>query len=170
MARKFQKYLRGAIEENTAFGALGGESVNKTDMDSVVNERTYVSSMKAVWGLSNFTPVASCGPIVVGIAHSDYTATEITEWINQSGSWNETNLVGQEIGRRKIRIVGTFDTPDAATDSVVLNDGKPISTKLGWILNQGQTLAVFVFNTGTASVATTTPTVHTDGHANLWPK
>ncbi len=168
--RKFRRYLRGAVEENTPFGSLGAGSLVKVNMDSVVNERTFVSSVVAQWGLSNHTPTANAGPYTVGIAHSDYSATEILEYLNQSASWNETDQIGQEIAKRKIKRVGTFPTPLALADSVVLNDGKAIRTKLGWILTQGQTLAVWVQNVGSASVTTTTPQIETNGYANLWPQ
>jgi len=168
--RRFQKYLRGAIEENLSIGALNTRVAVKLNFGSVVNERTYVSSVKGTWTMSEFTKGAGRGPIEVGLAHSDYTATEILEYLTQSGSWNETDLVSQEIAKRKIRRVGVFEAPDAANEDAVLNDGKAIHTKCGWIMNQGQTLALWGFNSGSVALATTTPRIRILGHANLWPK
>ena len=175
MARKrgtgrFRRYLRGNVDERISFGGLGALGLNKQNFDSVVNERTYVSSIRATWTLDGYTPTQNAGPIVCGVCHSDYSAAEVLAWFTATGSWNETDLIAKEVANRKIRIVGTFPTPDAATDAVVLNDGKAILTKLGWILSQGQTLAQWVYNSGSQSVAITTPDVRATGHANLWPK
>ncbi len=56
----------------------------------------------------------------------------------------------------------------AANQQIVLNDGKPIKTKLNWILQEGQTLAFVGYNMGSVQVQTTTPDVRILGHANLW--
>ncbi len=168
--RRMGKYLRGSIDEDLDLGTLGTKDVVLAAFDETVNERTLVSSIVLTWTLSNFTPIASAGPILVGVAHGDYTAAQIEEYIENTGSWNEGSMIGQEQANRKIRRVGIFDTPDAATDSSVLNDGKSIKTKLNWILNQGETLNQWAYNLGTAALATTDPRVHMAGHANLWPR
>jgi len=156
--RRMGRYIRGNIDENLGLGT------------ETVNERTLVTSIIASWSLSNWTPAEGRGPVVVGVAHSDYTDPEIEAYIENTGSWNEGSKVEQEIGRRKIRRVGQFDIPSGATVSAVLNDGKPIRTKLNWILNQGQTLRYWAYNQGTLAIATTIPDVRLQGHANLFPK
>ncbi len=168
--RRMGKYIRGTIDEDLDLGTLGTKVVISAVMDETVDERMLISSIVAAYTISNWTPVASAGPILVGIAHSDYTDAEIEAFLETTGSWNEVDLVQQEVSKRKIRRIGIFDTPDAATDSAVLNDGKAVKTKLNWILGQGQTLRVWAYNLGTASVATTVPRIHVAGHANLWPR
>ncbi len=106
---------------------------------------------------------------MVGVAHPDYTSAEIEEWIENLGSWEEANMVQQEIGRRRIRRVGVFEDPDDPTSAVVLNDGKPIRTKCGWMLTTGQGLRMWAYNMGLVALATTDPNVHIEGHCNLWP-
>ncbi len=129
-----------------------------------------MSSIKGAWSLSEFSNNAGDGPITVGIAHSDYTSAEIEEFIENAGSWDEGDLVQQEVAKRKIRIVGTFDKGDLGTvDTAVLNDGKALTTKLGWILNAGQTCSIWVYNNGSSPLDTTDPQLFVKGHANLWP-
>ncbi len=168
--RSMGRYLRGTINEGGALGTLGAKVAVGTVFDETVNERTRVTSIEAIYTLSNYTPIALAGPILIGIAHSDYSDAEIEEWIETTGSWNEGDLVQLEVAGRKIRRIGVFDTPDAVTDSAVLNDGKPIKTKLNWILNQGQGLKQWAYNTGQVALATTDPIVSIDGHANLFPQ
>ncbi len=168
--RRMGRYIRGNVDEELALTALATKDVVGSVFDETVNERTWVSSVKATWSMANFTPIANAGPIIVGVAHGDYTDAEIEEWLESTGQWNEGNLVAQEISKRKIRQVGSFETPDDAADIVVLNDGKPINTKCGWILLQGQTLRLWAYNSGSANVATTAPAVTINGHANLWPR
>ncbi len=169
--RKFRRYLKGNVDELISLGALPARDLAKQDFDEAVNERTFVSSMKALWVMDDFTEGTDIGPIMVGVAHSDYTDAEIEAFIENVGSWDEGDLVNQEIAKRKIRIVGTFAWVDStASGQVALNEGRKIHTKLGWILNQGQTLSLWGYNLGQAPVATTVPNVHCEGHANLWPQ
>ena len=164
------KYLRGNVDESALLTSLAGEDVTETVFDDSVIERTFISSMVAAWSLSNFTPVTDCGPIMVGVAHNDYSAADIENWIENSGAWDEGDLVSQELAKRKIRMVGIFPIPASAAETVVLNDGQPIRTKLGFILNAGLTLNLWCYNLGTATVQTTVPKVRCQGWANLWPK
>ncbi len=164
------RYIRGGVNEQLNLGVLGSEDLAKADFDEVVNERTLVSSLVATFTVAEWTPGAGDGPILVGIAHSDYSDAEIEAFIEMTDSWDEGNLVEQEIAKRKIRKIGIFESPGGATEGVVLNDGEPIKTKLNWILLQGQTLALWAYNMGSSAFAGTTPIVHCEGHANLFPK
>ncbi len=168
--RKYRRYIRGAITETVSLGTLGAGVVIAADMTEVVNERTFVSSVVATWSLGEFTPATDDGPITVGLAHSDYTAAEIEAWIENTGGWNEGNKVSQEIAKRKIKIVGTFEIETSATGINVLNDGRPIKTKLNFVLLQGQTVKIWARNDGQSALAATDPDVTVQGHANLWPQ
>ena len=167
---RFRRYIRGNVDETLTAAALAPQALASAVFDESVVERTFVSSLIASWSLSGVTPAAGDGPLLVGIAHQDYTDAEIEAFIEATGSWSEADLVAQEVSKRKIRIVGTFAVPADALETVVLNDGKPIRTKLGWILTTGQSLDLWAYNLGSSAFATTTPTVHVQGHANLWPR
>ncbi len=167
--RKFRRYLRGSLNEQLDIGTLAANTLVGLIGSGVVNERTLISSVVALHTLANVTPGADIGPLRVGIAHSDYTDAEIEAWIENTGSWNEGNKVSQEIAKRKIKQIGVFDVPASATQIAVLNDGKPIKTKLNWILLQGQSIRIWAFNDGSAAFATTAPDYDVTGHANLWP-
>jgi len=170
--KRFRKYIRGAIDKAFALGTLAGNTLVSATFDGVVNERTFISSVKALYAMDEFTSATDDGPIIIGLAHSDYTDAEIEAWVENTtaGSWDEGNLVAQEIGRRKIRRVGVFEDAIGGTGSLVLNEGRMITTKCGWILLQGQTVRVWAYNAGSSALATSDPTVHVQGHANLWPR
>ncbi len=164
------KYIRGSVDEQLAVSTLAGQTLIGQDFDETVNERMLISSIVATYSLRLVTPINDLGPLLVGIAHGDYTDAEIEAYIEASGSWDEGDLVQQEIMKRKIRRVGLFEQPQNATQAVVLNDGRMIKTKLNWILLQGQTLRVWAYNTGQATFATTNPEVNVNGHVNMWPR
>ncbi len=148
-------------------GTLGAETAISVAVTDVVEQPTRCSSVKAVYSMNNFTTAAQKGPITVGVCHADYTNAEIEEWIENTGSWSQSDLVQQEVAGRKIRIVGQFPSP-SGLGSQTLNDGKPITTKLNWLLLTGATLKFFWYNEGSGALDTTDPTVHVNGHANLW--
>ncbi len=164
------KYIRGSIDEQLSLTTLAARTLVGAVFDETVNERTLVSSIVASWSLRNASPASDVGPVLVGIAHSDYTDAEVEAYIEASGTWDEGDKIQQEIMKRQIRQVGTLRVLEAATLQSRLADGRMIKTKLNWILNQGQTLRVWAYNLGQAAFATTVPVVDVQGHANLWPR
>ncbi len=143
-----------------------------TNVTDTLDEKAWLSSCVLTWSLSELTLAANQGPIMVGVAHSDYTAAEIEEWVENTSSWEQGNKVQQEIARRKIRRVGTFLTEGNLGEVVrgILNDGKPIRTRCGWGLITGQTLKIWSYNLGSVALAGTAPDVNAEGHCNLWPQ
>ncbi len=166
----FRRYLRGQFNDAVSLGTLAGGVLISDVLSDTVTEKAYCSSARATWTMDNYTKANNDGPILVGWAHSDYTDSEIEAWVENQGSWEETDQIGQEVGRRKCRLVGAFDAPIDPASTARLNDGKPITTKLGWMLTTGQTLRQWAYNSGSSALATTDPTVRVQGHANLWPK
>ena len=167
--RRFRRYMKGIIRKDGSIGALGPDSLVAFDLNDSVTETAWLSSVRAIWGLSQYTTGADDGPVMCGLAHSDYTATEIEEWVENLGSWEQGDLRTQEIGRRKIRMVGQFENPEGINLATTLNQGKAITTKCGWMLSTGQTVKLWAYNMGTSTL-TGTPLLNVNGHANLWPK
>ncbi len=156
------RYVKGAIEHEMAIGALASKDVIAALLTEVVTERTRINSVRATYTMREST--VQEGPIVVGIAHSDYNSAEIEEWIENTGSWGEGDLVAQEIGKRKIKQVGVFDLSGVVNE---LNDGLPIYTRCGWILTTGQTIRTWAYNQDESSPITTGSDLMMLGHANL---
>ncbi len=165
------RYIRGNIDIAQLLGTLAARTAIEASTDTVI-DRTLVSSVVATYSLANMTVGANDGPIEVVVAHSDYTLAEVEEFLELGTSWNETDLIDKEVQSRKIRRIAVFDTPasSGAGGAYVINDGKPIKTKLNWIMTNGQGLNYFLYNMGTSALATTDPTVFIRGHANLWPR
>ncbi len=164
--------MSGVINAELTLSAIATKAANRAEFPDQVTERCWLSSIDAIWTLSNYTPAADAGPLLVGIMHSDYTVAELEEFIENVNSWNQGDLVQtREIGRRFIRQIGIFETPADATVSVRLNDGKSIHTKCGWMLNTGETLDVWIYNLGGASIdGTTAPNLAGRGTAHLWKR
>ncbi len=162
-------YLKGTVDETLALSTLAAKTLVSTILDDTVTEKTRISSIEASWSMSEFTIAAGDGPIVVGVAHSDYTDAEIEAVIETTGSWSQGDKVQQEIANRLVRIVGVMEAAAGGTiGAAVLNDGNPIKTKLNWSLITGQTLKLWAYNTGTSALATSDPQVKIYGHANLF--
>ncbi len=161
--RRRRSYVRKLrVSESSGLGTLGAASMFTQDFDDVVSEKMFLLSLEATWGLAEHTP--DQGPITVGIAHSDYTTAEISEWFLATNNWDTGNLVAQEFAKRKIRQVGQFAGALAQSQ---LNDGEMIKTPLKFIVETGQTLQVWAFNHDT-SVLTTGTNIITDGQ--VWAK
>jgi len=161
------RYLRGRVDESLQLGTLASNTLISNTWDEVAVERTLLSSIVSTWTLDQLT--GSQGPLIFGVAHSDYTDAEIEEVIENTGSWDAGDKISQERAKRLVRQIGVFvgTRPGAELGDVEVNDGKPIKTKLNWILTTGDTLKMWVFNTGLA-LSVTDPQMRAEGHANLW--
>lgn len=167
MARKRgnqKRLLKGAVDKELTLAALAANDVIAGLFTDTVTEQAFALSTELTWSKRDGT--VGEGPIIVGLAHSDYTAAEIEEYLENTGSWEIGDMVQQEIARRKIRIVGTF--PQEAVDEV-LNDGKPIKTTLKFVLSSGQTVQVFAFNKSGGALTTGT-IINCEGHCWLRPQ
>ncbi len=115
-------------------------------------------SVKGTWTLSALT--ADEGPITVGIAHGDYSVTEIKECIEAGAGIDPGDKTSQERANRLIRIIGTLTGSNAS-----LNDGRPVKTRLNWFIPVGQHINIFAFN---ESVSTLTTGANVKFTGNAW--
>ncbi len=166
--RRGGRYIKGNVDEELDLGTLASRTVASGAFDESASQRMVCTSIEATYTLAQFTDTASVGPIEVGIAHSDYDTTEITEYLQNGGSWDEGNKIQQEIARRQIRSLGIFEIKSNSGMNSVLNDGKPMKTRLNWVLNNGDTLDLWAMNLGTQPIGTTVPKVFAQGHVNLF--
>lgn len=167
----FSKFISGSIDHRLQIGSsLAANTLIGSNLTQVVVDTCRISSIKTSWSLNNFTPTANAGPVLVGIAHSDYTDAEVEQWLETTGSWDRGNTSAREQRSRMVRMIGKFPIgPDgASTDARVLNGGRPIKTKLNWLLTEGQTIKVWAFNAGSVALATTNANLEVQGDANLW--
>ncbi len=167
--RRMGRYIRGNVEEELALAALAAGDVTSAVFDQAVVEQTFVSSLVASYAMAGLTVGADIGPFTVGIAHSDYTPAEIEEFLENTGAWDVSDKIAQEKAKRLIRVIGIFPgPPGGGLEAAVLNNGRPIKTKLNWTLISGKTLQLWVRNGGSQPVATTVPDIKVDGHINMW--
>ncbi len=166
--RNFSKFISGNIDVDLNVSTLATKAA-VGDVTQTVIDTARISSIRCTYSLSNWTPAVNAGPIAVYVAHSDYVASEVEEFIETTGGWDLGNKIAQEIRSRRIRLIGVFQTPADALAAVRLNDGKPITTKLNWVMAEGDGLKFLAYNTGAANVSgTTNPNLNVFGKANIW--
>ncbi len=162
-------YLKGNIDLDFALGTLAAQDVIVQATQDTVNGRSIVTSIDCTYSLSGYTVVDNAGPIEVGVAHPDYADAEIEAWIELSTGWDAGDKISQEVSNRLIRKIGSIPMVTSLAASP-LNDGRPIKTKLNWILEQGTGLKFWAYNHGSVALSVTDPDMHVQGHANIFPK
>ncbi len=130
-----------ALGTLASFDLLVGSLLGSSD-----NEYRLVS-LKATWALDDLT--ANEGPILVGVAHGDYTAGEIEEAIEASASINKADKIAEEQANRLVRIVGVL-----TSQVTILNDGRPVKTKLNWAIPEGIAVDFWAYNESTGTLTT----------------
>lgn len=127
--------------------ALASYDVTATQMSQVTNRDLYAISMDV--SAAYETGAAPAGPVIVGVAHNDYTAEEIEEHLEVADSWDFSNKTDQEKRRRKVRKIGMFD---GISTSEKLFDGGTKRIPLKFMLNEGATLKSWCYNASDAAL------------------
>ncbi len=148
---KRKKWHRVEFSESFALGTLadGAAAVSNLTGGSA-SDNFYATSVEASWSMEALT--AGEVPIVVGLAHSDYSAAEVEAWIENTASFSQDDLVAQEVSRRKIRNVGQFSDTDE-TD-LVLNEGNKFKTICKFLVNEGKTINAWAYNKSGSALMT----------------
>ncbi len=132
-----------------ALGALANADLISGELVGVADEEYRALSLKLVWAIKGAT--AGEGPVVVGVAHGDYTSAEIEEWLEATGAMSRGDMIAGEQADRRIRRVGVFGNEGV---SETLNDGKPMTTRLNWHIPEGKTISVWAYNQSGATLTT----------------
>ncbi len=162
--RKRQRLFVPRISASHLIGALASNDVDTTAFGSLLDQEVYAISMDVICAMHAHTPGE--GPIVFGVAHSDYTAAEIEEFMEASASWQKGNKIANEQARRKVRIVGSFQG-ELAEETI--NDGQKQRIKLGFVIEDGKGLQLFAYNEGSSTLTTGT-VLELKGAAFLKPR
>ncbi len=136
------------VDEAIALGALADNAAISVDSDPFGRE-FYAISCDLYWGTDAVT--AGQGPVVVGLAHNDYTDVEIAQALNLTGMEDPGDKIAQEQGRRLVRRAGQFAN---IAGNEVLNDGKEVRTRLGFVITDGFSLAFWALNKSNAPLTT----------------
>ncbi len=152
------------IKESAAAGALVTNDLTATIFTGVLDRQGWVTSIDVLVTRHGFT--AGEGPIIVGIAHGDYTPPEIEEWLEATTSWTSSDKIEQEQARRKCRQIGIINDPGS---SEPYNQGRVQRVKCGWFLAVGETLQTWIYNDSAANL-TTGGVVELTGKAYIVPK
>lgn len=142
---------------DAGFASEAGLSRDLTDN---ATENFIATSLEATYTLAveQAAEPNGVGPLMIGIAKSDYTIAEISEWVTNTSGFTRADLRQQEISKRHIKHVGEFHLESIASAAklrVELNDGLPIKTPLNWRILTGTQIQVWIFNNGDVSVVAT---------------
>ncbi len=135
---------------------LADEAVFKAALTTLGITKFRVISSDLMWVINGLT--AQEGPLIVGISNSDLSTTEIKEALDANPN-SQADIIAIERNKRPVRRSGVF--VGLATDDV-LNNGKPIRTRLHTILDEGKELDAWCRNKSGATL-TTGATVHAFG-------
>ncbi len=165
MARKPRSFNLRKVRLSTtsAAGALPAADVITNAIVDAATDTYRAVSIIASYGMVDDT--AGEGPVAFGLAHSDYTAAEVEECLESFASIDLGDKVSQERANRLVREIGTMGLP--GTSGVMFNDGKPVKTKLNWLIAIGSQISLWIKNKS-GTILTTGALVGVDGV--LWIK
>ncbi len=164
--RKFN--LRKVRNSNAAvIGALAALDVVKATLTAPVTEAIRIVSLDLAYTWSGKAAIDDAAEF--GVAHSDYTAQQIEECLEATGSIDLGDKSAQERSNRLVRSIGIITGPavSGASGGARFNDGMRVKTRLNWLLSTGDTIDIWIRN-GSGNVYTTGGTLVSSG--NIWVK
>ncbi len=157
-----------AMTPALAVGALATLDVISGAGTSATTNTLRIISIEQAWSISD-VGASIDDNFQFGVAHSDYSAAEIEECLEATSSMDLGNKVENERANRLVRMIGTltWDGAGAVDGGMKFNGGRPMKTRLNWLMSIGDTLNVWVRN-GSGTVYTTGAIL--TGIGNLWVK
>ncbi len=144
---------RVRIASAVTVGALAAGDVVSGTIIASATDPVRIMSVNYVYAISDIGAGVDDGQ-EFGLAHSDYTDTEIEECLEAAASFDLGNKVAQEQANRLVRSIGIMTGSPGNDFGMSFNDGKPMKTKLNWLISSGDNLRLWVRN-GSANVYTT---------------
>ncbi len=154
------RWRRPRLLQEWALGALATDTLVSEGGGTATDQEAIVTSIEVTVARNNGTQGE--GPILVGVAHSDYTDAEIEQCVEALGAWTSADKIAEEQSKRLVRMLGTF----AGDATEKLWDGRKRKFKLNWRIADGQAINFWAYNSDSA-VLTTGSAVNVDGYANL---
>ncbi len=136
------------VFQTLALSTLADATVLTSNLTNASDNSYRLLTSKVTWAIDGI--IAGEGPLTVGYAHNDYTVTEIKECLEAEANIDLGDKVAQERANRLVRRVGSF----SGVANEVLNDGKPITTRLNWLIAETKTATLFVYNQSGAPLST----------------
>ncbi len=137
---------RVRTQPSLALGTLASKGVLSGALIATADGAYRAISVRLSWSMIGLD--AADGPIVFGLAHSDYSVTEIKESLEAANAISVGNKVAQEQVNRLVRQVGVMPADGE------FNDGMPVKTRLNWLIPIGKAINFWAYNDGGALLVT----------------
>lgn len=150
MARKRDPNFAGLpVEADLGLATLAADTVQISTLCEALSEDFHAISMDSVWSMRGHT--AGEGPIAVGVAHGDFTAAEVEEYLELNYQDPHNKIDAERATRgRWIRTIAIFD--GVASDEKV-NNGVNIRTKLNFLI-EDEGFNIWAWNKDSSSLTT----------------
>ncbi len=161
-----KKPRRVRIASNVACTALATLDVTAGPITGAAADPYRLLSIKNTYAWGDIAAAIDDG-LEFGVAHSDYTEAEIEECLESQGSMDLGDKVQQEHSNRLVRSLGRISSASAIVGGAAqpFNGGRPLKTKLNWLMSTGDTLNLWVRN-GSGTVWTVGSGLFVQG--DLW--
>ncbi len=154
------------ISNTTALGALASLDVTSGPLTNVATEQVRVISLDLAWSIADLGATQDDGQ-EFGVAHSDYTAAEIEECLEATGSMDPGDKLASEKANRLVRSIGQMQGAPGTGAGKSFRNGERVKTRLNWLLSTGDSIVVWIRN-GSGAVWTTGASILSVGEA--WVK
>ncbi len=148
--RNWANMKMARIDGSVTLSTLANNTVISGNLTTVSTEAYRAISLNGVWSLRGLT--AGEGPVIFGVAHSDYTAAEIEECLEQASGLAKSDKIATEQSNRLVRRIGVLGTNNEI--DTTFNDGKNHKTRLNWGCATGQSLAGWAWNKSGGNLTT----------------
>ncbi len=146
--RKSSKFFAYPIEVDVTLSTLGAGVVTSGAMTALGVTKAYCISADVTWSIDGLTEDE--GPLRVGLFNGNLSNTEVSEKLDARPT-SQSDIIAMERSRRPVRPAGKFAGNET---NEVLNEGKSIRTKLGFIIDEGVELEAYVRNDGSGALTT----------------
>lgn len=145
------------VAGSLALGTIGNDIVMSVDLTGSLGEDLFCISADLNWYVRGLT-AGQGDPMTVGVAHSDYSDTEIRECVD--GTYTSPDeLIEKEQTMRKVRKSAQMMPLDDDNDHVILHavpifEGWSMRTRMGWSIGDGKAASAWIWNRSGGALTT----------------
>ncbi len=137
------------IFHSMLLSTLASVTVLKADLLEISNNEYRILSTTLSWSLRGMTNGEV--PIQFGLAHNDYSVTEIDECLEGEAVMTRGDKITEEQVDRLVRMVGVISGEGT---SPVYDNGKMKTTRLNWAIADGLKVAFWARNMSGSTLTT----------------
>ncbi len=162
-----ETYRKVRFQKQLSLVTLAASTLLSGSVMSSASNKVRIASVEInfLWDdATGFRDANADGPLLVGVAHGDYTDAEIEQCVESLAALDFDDTIQAEHSQRRVRVIGSV----SPKHEMLPNSGGLKKVKLNWTIGEGTNLKFWAYNLSQGVALTTGSGLHASGNVNVF--